>query len=217
MRKFRSFILWSGGKESYLSYLKALRRGFDVEFALSYVDRRTKRLTGCFLREDVVRRQAEALKLKFVPVYGSKREGSLLPSLRKILSTLDVEAGVFGIISQEEHRNALEMVCSSAGIRAIFPLWKASEEYVIEEVLKICSPVILCRRVRVVPRRFLGKVLDEGFLSFLRSRELSLCGENGEYQTLVIKGPEFKLDVKVLRNFRRYYYECIDVSTGGKD
>ena len=215
MRKLRTFILWSGGKDSYLSYKKASRRGFSIRYALSYVERRTRRLIGCHLREELVKEQAEKLGMEFLPVYGSKRRGDFLRSLKELLTGLSVEAGVFGDVYRREHRNQLEGVCGSLGIRAVFPLWGMAEEVILSEVLQISRPTVVCRRVRKLPRRFLGRELDEEILNFLREQNLSLSGENGEYQTFVGSCEDFELNVSVLKTFRKSYYECIDLVLGG--
>ncbi len=207
----RAFILWSGGKESYLSYKKALLRGLFIKYALSYVEERSGRLIGCHLREDLIREQVKKLGVDFVPVYGDKRKGNFLKSLSETLSLLRVDAGVFGEIFQREHRSMVEGLCRRMGIRAVFPLWGMSEEVVLREVLRISKPIIVCRRVRKVPRRFLGRELDQEVISFLRDRGLSLSGEGGEYQTFVGSCEDFDIKFAPLKTFRRSYYECIDI------
>ncbi len=210
MRESCSFILWSGGKDSYLSYKKAVARGFRVKYALSYVDERSKRLIGCYIRESVVRRQAELLGLEFVPVYGSKRKGNFLMRLSDILGKLGVRYGILGDLVRNEHRSLVEGVCRKLGIRAVFPLWHVSEEKLMEDILGLCTPVVVCRRVRLVRRHFLGRPVDREFIAYLRSKGLSLSGEGGEYQSFVKECEEFNLSIEVLRSFRRSYYECID-------
>jgi len=211
VRSLPSFILWSGGKESYLSLLKARKRGFEVIYGLSYVDDRSRRLIGCYLREDVVRKQLSTLEIDFFPIYGSKRKGNFRRGLIEMLKDLEVEAGIFGDVSLWEHRNFLEDVCAQLGIRAVFPLWGMAEEVILAEVLKVSKPLIVCRRVRKTPNHILGKYLSWEIVEGLRKRGLSINGENGEYQTLVTEGRDFSLEVKRGRRFRRSYYECIDL------
>lgn len=212
----RSFILWSGGKESYLSYKKAFERGFSIDYALSYVETSSKRLIGCYLREDLVREQTGKLGMEFVPVYGSRRKGDFLRSMADVLSVLPVEAGVFGDIYQKEHRRMLEKVCSGLSIRPVFPLWGMDEKVVLNEVLKMSKPLIVCRRIRKLPRRFLGSYLDDEMIDFLEKEGLSVSGEGGEYQTFVVRCEEFDMKVDVLKTFRKSYYECIDLVPGGE-
>jgi len=211
VRSIPSFILWSGGKESYLSLLKARERGFKVICGLSYVDERSKRLIGCYLKEEVVRRQLEALGIDFFPVYGSKRKGNFREKLVEVLEDLNVEAGIFGDVSLWEHRLFLEGVCDELGIRTVFPLWGMADEVILEEVLKVSKPLIVCRRVRKTPTRILGEYLNWEIVEELQKRGLSISGENGEYQTFVTEGRGFSLKVKKGKRFRRSYYECINL------
>ncbi len=207
-----SFILWSGGKESYLSLLKARKRGFDVRFALSYVERRTRRLIGCHIREEVIREQVSRIGLEFVPVYGSRRKGDFLKNLRDTLISLEgIEAGVFGDISSIEHRFMVERECRDLGIRPIFPLWWVDELTAVKEAVSVCDPLVICRRIGLVKRRTLGKVLTLDVAKELFDKGLSPSGERGEYQTLVVRGEDFSLKVGWDRTFRRSYYECIDI------
>lgn len=211
MQTTLSFILWSGGKESYLSLLKARERGFKIICGLSYVDERSRRLVGCYLREDVVRKQLGALEIDFLPVYGSKRKGNFRKRLIDVLKGLKVEVGVFGDVSLWEHRTFLEGVCDELGIRAVFPLWGMADEVILTEVFKVSKPLIICRRVRKTPTRILGRYLSWEIVEELRRRGLSMGGENGEYQTFVTEGKGFSLKIKKGRKFRRSYYECIDL------
>ena len=205
-----AFILWSGGKESYLSYKEALKEGLKPEFAVSYVDQKSKRLLGCHVREEAVKKQAEKLRLKFVPVYVSKRKGNVLENLEKTLKNLKVSSGIFGIVSDTDNREKLENVMRKLKIDSVFPLWNKNPEEVSQKVINFTKSLIVCRKLKAVPKRFLGKYFNPEFINFLKESKLSLLGENGEFQTFVVSCEEFSLNVKILKTFRRSLYECID-------
>ncbi len=215
MKSAEYFILWSGGKDSYLSYKKALSRGFKITHALSYVEARSKRLIGCFVREEVVREQVAHLGLEFVPVYGSKRKGNFGQRLSETVKKINPAGGVFGDIYQREHRNFLEVLCSKLGIRAIFPLWQMDERVLIAQVMEVSSPMVVCRRVWRVPRRFLGGRVNEELVNFLSNKGMSISGEEGEYQSFVDVCEDFEMKVKVEKTFRRSRYECADLKVEG--
>ncbi len=162
-----------------------------------------------------MRRQAELLGLEFVPIYGSKREGNFREKLVERLKALGMEAGVFGDLHQREHRSFLEGVCSELGIEALFPLWGRDEREVIEKVLRISKPIVVCRRIRKVPRRFLGRELSYELINYLAERGMPLSGEGGEYQSFVVRGEEFDMDVTFKRTIRRSLYECLDLEVVG--
>ncbi|MDQ7083319.1 MAG: hypothetical protein Q9N34_10565 [Aquificota bacterium] len=172
-----SFILWSGGKESYLSLLKAEKLGLYVKYALSYVEKRNRRLIGCYLREDTVRKQAMVLGLEFVPVVGSRRKGDFEDKLTETIKGLDgVKAGVFGDVRHVEHRRLLERVSVKAGVEPVFPLWGLEEDAILQEVFKVSRPIVVCRRLRVVLPRFLGEFLSEDLVSYLKRMGRSPAG-----------------------------------------
>lgn len=211
-KEVTSFILWSGGKESYLSLLRARDQGLEVKYALSYIERRNRRLIGCYLREETIRRQVRTLGLEFVPVYGSRRKGDFEERLVEVLESLkDVEAGVFGDIRHTDHRRLLERVSRKVNIKPLFPLWGLEEDLILKEVLEVSRPLVVCRRVKVVPPKFLGGFLSEDLISYLKRSGRSITGEDGEYQTLVVEGKDISLSYSLGRRFRRSYYECVDV------
>ncbi len=207
-----AFILWSGGKESFLSLIKAKERGFNVKYALSYVEEENKRLLGCALREEVIRKQVKLLEMKFIPIYGSKRKGNFLKELFNVIKGLDTGAGIFGIVNDFTYRNMFENVCRRADIKAIFPLWYYSHEVIVKEALRSFTSIVICRKKKLIPKKFLGKPLDGNIMDFLRSKKLSVSGENGEYQTLVVEWEDKKLEYELGKRFQSSIYECVDVS-----
>ena len=206
-----AFILWGGGKESYLSLKKARERGFEVIRALSYVDPKNRRLIGCLLREDLVGEQVHRLGLEFVPVYCSKREGNILSSLREKLRELKPKAGVFGSVKDRESRKVLESLMRFLDIKPVFPLWWMDELVLLKEETSLCKALVVCRQVRKVPKSYLGKILTLDMGKGLLEKGLSPLGENGEYQTFVVGAEEFNLNVRVMKTRRRSLYECLDL------
>jgi len=47
---------------------------------------------------------------------------------------------------------------------------------------------------------FVGKEVDRELLSFLKSKNICPCGENGEFHTLVVDGPFFKRRIQILES-----------------
>ena len=44
----------------------------------------------------------------------------------------------------------------------------------------------------ILPKDLLGKYLDDEAVRLLDENEVDVCGENGEYHTVVVDGPIFK-------------------------
>ena len=46
--------------------------------------------------------------------------------------------------------------------------------------------------MNLLPKTLLGKYLNEESVSVMEMANIDICGENGEYHTLVVDGPIFK-------------------------
>ncbi len=108
------------------------------------------------------------------------------------------EACVFGDIDLQGHRDWNEERCSNAGLKAILPLWQEDRESLVKEVINLgYKCIIKCVNREQIPESFLGKVLSEEILEEMRKYQIDLCGENGEYHTIVCNGPLFKNEVPI--------------------
>jgi diphthamide synthase (EF-2-diphthine--ammonia ligase) len=74
--------------------------------------------------------------------------------------------------------------------------------------------VTTCVDTKVLGRKFVGREIDEAFLSELPPN-VDPCGENGEYHSFVYDGPIFKKRVpfshgeRILREERFYYCDLV--------
>ena len=99
----------------------------------------------------------------------------------------------FGDIDIVGHRAWGEERCRNVGLEAYYPLWQRGRE---GELSGRCWPwatgaVIKSLNNTLLPRSLLGRVLDEDVLAEMERCGIDLCGENGEYHTLVVDGPVF--------------------------
>ena len=44
----------------------------------------------------------------------------------------------------------------------------------------------------LLPKSLLGRSIDSETISIMQAADIDICGENGEYHTLVVDGPVFK-------------------------
>ncbi len=135
--KVKAFVSWSGGKDAALSYYRAMKN-FHVTHLLNIVgeDGQISRSHG--IRTSVLRLQAEAMDLAIVQPRSSWE--TYEAEFKKALSGLkdqEVEAGIFGDIDLEEHREWVERVSKESGMEAVLPLWgEKKRENLIEELIE---------------------------------------------------------------------------------
>lgn len=106
---------------------------------------------------------------------------------------MGAEAVCFGDIDIEQNRQWEENRCATVGLIPVFPLWHCGrEENVHELVAKGYQCLIKSINRTVLPMELLGRTLDDDSIAIMRSAGIDICGENGEYHTLVTDGPAFK-------------------------
>jgi len=110
-----------------------------------------------------------------------------------------VEGMVFGDIYLQEHKDWVERVCSELGIRAIEPLWGESTEEILSSFLDNgFQAVIVSAKSDLIDRDWIGRRVDNALLDYLKRKNIDVCGENGEYHTLVTDGPIFKRPIQLI-------------------
>ncbi|MDD2233801.1 MAG: diphthine--ammonia ligase [Desulfitobacteriaceae bacterium] len=191
--KEKFFSSWSGGKDSYLSLLKAKEEGLDIQYLLNFFGEEARSMSHG-LTEEILKRQAEALGIPLIMQQVSW--GSYQMGFVRVVSKLKekgITGGVFGDINIVEHREWIEKMCGKLGLTACLPLWDMAEEDVLAELLKRKARLLIVSLdKKLLSREWLGKEIDQKFLSVCREAGITLCGERGEYHTLAIGGPLFR-------------------------
>lgn len=196
------FVSWSGGKESSLALYRALKAGFKVGFLFNILNEEGLRSRGHGLRKEVIDAQAKAIGIPIV--YGKASWEGYEEEFKRIikeLKNMGIEGGVFGDIDFQEHRDWVEKVCGEVGLKAIEPLWNQKYETLLTEFIDIgFKAFIISVKAELIDPEWVGQPLNWEFIEFLRSREIDLCGENGEYHTLITYGPIFKQRLKIIES-----------------
>ena len=201
--KVKTFVSWSGGKDAALSYYRMMK-DFHVTHLLNMVaeDGRISRSHG--IRTDVLRMQAEAISLPIVQV--SSSWGTYEAEFKKALSDLKcegVEAGIFGDIDLDAHREWVERVSKESGMKAVLPLWgEKNRENLIEELIEAgFETVIVATKKDVLGTEWLGRRIDYDFVRDIsKIKGVDISGEGGEYHTFVVSGPIFKKRINILKS-----------------
>lgn len=194
------FVSWSGGKDSYLSLLKAKEEGLDIQYLLNFIGHHGRSMSHG-LSEEILREQAEALGIHLVMEkvsWGSYEEG-----FRRVAGKLKgkgVMGGVFGDINIEAHREWVEKMCAGLGLTAYLPLWGMEEEAVVAELIERGARLLIVSLDKTaLPQQWLGNEIDNKFLIACREAGISPCGEKGEYHTMVVGGPLFANSLELVK------------------
>lgn len=195
----KAFVSWSGGKDCMLACYRIMRQpGVEVAFLLNMLAEQGDCSLSHSLPADLLRQQAAMMGIPILQRNASRKEYE--KEFKQAVSDLKsqgVEAGVFGDIDLQVHRDWIERVCREMGIKAFFPLWDDRREDMLEEFVSAgFKSRIVVTDPAALGEEWLGCEIDREFMSKIRTLpHVDACGEKGEYHTFVYDGPLFKRPV----------------------
>ena len=189
----KAFCSWSGGKDSCLALDHARRTGYNVAILLNMLTEDGEYSRSHGLSRAMLEAQADALGtgILFGQATWDDYERVFLERLA-LLKSRGFTAGVFGDIDLAGHREWVERVCRTAGLKAVLPLWNKDRETLLNDFLSsYYRATIVSIREEALGREWLGRNLDRNVVKAFRTAGIDLSGENGEYHTFVHDGPVF--------------------------
>ena len=198
------FTSWSGGKDGCLAGYRATARGMEIRYLANMVTRNGRRSWSHGLSAELLQIQAQAMGIPLVQkrTTSDNYEAEFINMLRAFKQE-GIEGGIFGDIDFNEHRQWIEKVCQEADINPHLPLWGESQDRIMREFIGLgFEAIVIATRADLLGEEWVGRRIDLDFLEQLdklrETKEITLCGEAGEYHTLVIDGPLFKKRIEVL-------------------
>ncbi|KAH3685257.1 hypothetical protein WICPIJ_003731 [Wickerhamomyces pijperi] len=114
----------------------------------------------------------------------------------------DIEGVSVGAILSSYQRTRVENVCSRLGLTSLAYLWQRDQKELMTEMVGSEMEAIFIKVAAVgLNQRHLGLTLKQGYSELLSLNEkfdLHICGEGGEFETLVIDAPFFKKKLEVV-------------------
>lgn len=197
--KYRFVASWSGGKDSCYAVMKAIEQQHIPVVLLNIMNEEGKVSRSHAIPHKVLLQQAELidLPLETVPASWEKYESVFIETLHKLKKNYQIEAGVFGDIDLQEHRDWEEKVCNAAGLQALLPLWRQERRRLVVEMIDagIEATIVSCNDT--MGEVYLGRKISKPLIDELERMGVDPCGENGEYHTLVTYAPFFKRSLQV--------------------
>jgi uncharacterized protein (TIGR00290 family) len=193
----RFFVSWSGGKDAYLALRRAVAAGGRPAALVCMLHEDGRASRGHGLPLGLLRAQAASLGIPLVTrsTTWDEYEATIVPLLHE-LRDQGVEAGVFGDIDLQAHRDWVENVCELTGLGCHLPLWLEPRRRLLDELLGggVRATIVAVDQSKL-DREFLGLVLDGEVIARLEAAGADACGEEGEYHTMVTSGPLFSSPV----------------------
>ena len=209
----KSYMNWSGGKDSALAMYKALSDpNLQIEKLLTSVNAVYDRVSMHGVRRSLLVQQAAASSLPLETIElpeqpGMKDYEELMQKKINALKKEGFENALFGDIFLEDLRLYREQQLNKINIKTTFPLWKMDTKELIKEFLDLgFKTIVVCINEKFLDKSFCGRIIDESFITDLPSN-VDPCGENGEFHTFVFDGPIFKDPIPFIKGevtYRKY-------------
>jgi len=185
---------WSGGKDSCYALMKERKEGHQLKALVNMMNENGLISRSHGLPTSILQQQADAMQVPLLarPTSWDHYQDHFIQSLNTLKREYKVEGMVFGDIDLQEHRDWEEMVCQKANLKALLPLWKQDRKKLVFEMLEsgIESMIVSCNTT--MGEIFLGRSITPELVEELELLGIDVCGENGEFHTVVINCPLFK-------------------------
>lgn len=187
-------VFFSGGKDSMLALDRAIRAGYRAPLLVTLYDGPSGRVRFHGVPQEVMRAQAEALGLETLlrATTPETFEQVFLETLAA-LRERGVYDAIFGNIHLADVRAWYEERVRAADLTHVEPLWGDEPRALVEEVVaRGYRALVTCIEDARGDPAWLGATLDGELIERFVARGIDLCGERGEYHTLVTDGPLFR-------------------------
>ncbi len=205
---------WSGGKDSCFACYRALSQDYKISHLVNFISQEYKRVSFHGTEKRIIQLQSQSIG---IPVFQKETtpdgyEQEFKEAVRGLLPN-GIKGMVFGDIYLDEHKEWVERVCGELGIEAVEPLWGKSPGNVLSDFIEAgFEAIIVGAKAELIDEEWVGRGVDRDFINYLKSKDIDLCGENGEYHTLVVNGPLFKRKIEITesRTIKRDGYWFLD-------
>jgi len=197
-------VLVSGGKDSALALYRVLKKGYNVKYLVTVLPQREDSWMFHYPNAELTGLFAEACSLPLVRAETLGVKEKELEDLKRLLENLNVEGIVSGAVSSNYQKSRLDRICSEIGLKSIVPLWHEEPKRIMEELIENNFSVIFTGVYAYgLNQEWLGRRLDwkalEDLIILNEKYGISIVGEGGEYETLVLDAPFFKKRIRILK------------------
>lgn len=196
---------WSGGKDSCLSFYRAVQAGGKPASLLTMLHEDGRRSRSHALDLSIIKAQAAALGLPLIARAATwdGYEEAFIDALKECRAS-GITAAVFGDIDVEDHLLWEQKVCAAAGLEPFLPIWQESRLALLDEFLGAgFKATIVAANKEKLDDSILGQSISAELIPELEQHGVDPCGEYGEFHTVVTGGPIFSQPL-VLKPGKRY-------------
>ncbi|MEG0291929.1 MAG: diphthine--ammonia ligase [Anaerovoracaceae bacterium] len=184
---------FSGGKDSTFALHKMISEGHDPLGLLVMINDEEKSWFHG-VNSNILEGISKAMDIPLITVLSNGDDYHLaMETELKLLKKKGAEAVCFGDIDILQHREWCTQRAENSGLEPVFPLWQVNREKNTYDIVDAGYKCIMkTLHNDKLPKELLGKPIDRDMIEVFKACNIDICGEDGEYHTVVLDGPIFK-------------------------
>ena len=203
VHKLQLAALVTGGKDSILALYRAQQMGHTIQVLATIIPERSDSYMFHFPNIHLTDYIAEALEIPLVKAKTSGVKEKELEDLKKLLESLDVDGVVTGAVLSSYQKERIDRLCDELGLKSVAPLWHKDQLEIMKDLIDLKFKVILVGVYAYgLDQTWLGKEITREALEKLvelnKKFQISLVGEGGEYESLVLDAPIYKKRLEII-------------------
>ena len=208
-------VLWTGGKDCALAFFKAQQAGYNITHLVTFAPKNPD-----FKAHPIhlIERQVKAIGIPhLILTVTTPIKESYENAFQQLKDLYKIDTLITGDIDEVDgHTNWIEECSLKSSMTVFNPLWKEERAYLLNELIINDFKVIFSLvKKENLNSDWIGRTLDKTAINDLKKKlNIDICGENGEYHTMVLNAPFFKHkivvnEIKVTENDKYYYLKTI--------
>lgn len=200
----RLAALASGGKDSTFALYKAMQEN-EIKYLVTIFPESQESWMFHHPCIELTKLQADALGIKQIINKTKGEKEKELEDLKDALSEIkdEVEGVVSGAVASNYQKSRIDKICNELGLKSLAPLWQRDPEELLEEGIESGFDIIITGvSSDGFDKSWIGRKLDQKAVEDLKDLRqkfgINICGEGGEYESLVLDCPAFKKKIKIL-------------------
>ncbi|MCJ7721312.1 TIGR00289 family protein [Candidatus Bathyarchaeota archaeon] len=199
----RLAALVTGGKDSILALYRAQNMGHTIEVLATMIPKRSDSYMFHFPNIHLTEHISRALEIPLVTAETAGIKEKELDDLKKLLLSLDVDGIVSGAIMSSYQKERIGNICEELGIKSVTPLWHQDPLDIMNELIDLkFKAIIIGVYAYGLDQTWLGREINpetlERLVELNEKYQISLVGEGGEYESLVLDAPIFKKRIEII-------------------